>query len=294
MMHQEAEEVFKSYNEFAVCCYENFLKEKAKHIRGDKELEYEECELLEYVNEQLQKWTTMPVDSIEGITPIQYFQSLKGLDNLIEVFKIGSKICDDVLPDVFLDALKSYGQEAVDRLFGLAVNKDFILDMGENYAIPLMAIKVLSLWKEERAVPVLIDLLMELDESNELFLESIKQALVDIGERALMPVFNSINDAPHIGVRQEYLIMALSEAGKYHKSDFLYKCLKDSFLRMRNKVIGALCLAGYGDGRAVPALRGYILKNYTRMDRNSFGDILWAIKELGGEIQDLKQFMPAT
>ncbi|HHW31306.1 MAG TPA: HEAT repeat domain-containing protein [Clostridiaceae bacterium] len=293
-MHLEAEEVFNSYNEFAGYCYENYMKEIEKKTLNGKEFVYKEHELLAYVNEQLQSWVTMPIDSLGGITPLQFFQNIKGLDNFIEVFKIGSKICVDVLPDVFIDALKGYGQEAVERLFELAVNKDFISDMDENYAIPLMAIKILSLWKEERAVPVFIDLLMEIDEDNELFLESIKQALVDIGEKALMPIFNSINTAPQIGVRQEYLIMALSEVGRYHRSDFIYKCLKDSFRRMENKVMGALCLAGYGDGRAIPALRGYVLKNYTKLDRNSFLDFLWAIEELGGEIQDLKQFMPAT
>jgi hypothetical protein len=182
----------------------------------------------------------------------------------------------------------------MDMLFELVNDKNLITDKDENYTIPLMAIKVLGLWKEERAVPVFINMLMELDEDNELFLETIKQALVDIGEKALMPIFNSIKDAPQIGIRQEYLIMALSEAGKDNKSDFLYKCLKDSFRRMENKVIGALCLAGYGDGRAIPALRGYIIKNHATMDRNTFGDFLWAIKELGGEIQDLKQFIPVT
>lgn len=293
-MYLEAEEIFKNYNEFVSSCYNNYLEEKSKELQNPNGYEYIQNELLEYVNEQINRWSTIPIESIGSITPYQFFQDIKGLDDFIEIFKIGSKICDHNLPAVFLDALKGYGNEAVDRLFELALNRDYISDMDENYAIPLMAIKTLSLWKEEKAVPVLINLLMEIEENNELFLESIKQALVDIGEKALTTITNFINNSPQIGVRHEYLIMALSEAGKEHKSEALYRCLKDSFRRMENKTMGALCLAGYGDGRAIPALRGYVLKNYTKMDRNSFRDFLWAIEELGGEIDDLIHFIPTA
>jgi len=56
---------------------------------------------------------------------------------------------------------------------------------------------------------------------------------------------------------------------------------------MSNKVLGAACLAAYGDGRAIPALRGYIEKNRNTIDSVTFFEIKGAIEKLGGNADDL-------
>lgn len=295
-MSKKVETVFLNYNNVIGQCCEDFLKSKFKnHLNsqhGYKEFQYDENELNIYVNQTIQKWQYLPINDMDGITPARFFQELGDVDTLMEVFKVGSILCDDTLPPLFVDILRDYGQTVVDRLIELAVDKSLISDMEENYAISLMAIKVLGEWKEEKAVPEFISLLMEINEGRELFMEAIKESLVNIGSKSCMPLLSWINNADKIENKQEYLLMALSEVGKNNRSDVIYRCLKNSFLRMQNKVIGALCLGEYGDGRAVPVLRGYVEKNFSFIDRRTFGEILWVINSLGGEIQDLEHFIP--
>lgn len=291
-MYKKAEIVLTNFNLFTGKCYEDFLKSKVKIHSIDKDIEYDESELYSYLNKEIQKWTSIPIEEIEGLNPIEFFQSLGNLDDHIQIFKIGSKICDEDLPDLFLNKLREHGEAAVDRLIELATDRELMSDYDEKYAIPLMAIKTLGKWKDEKIAPILIDLLIKIDEDNELFKEEIKEALVNIGEGALTPILNSINSSVEITDAQEYLLMALSEIGQRRKSDFVYSCLKNTFLKMKNKVLGAICLAGYGDGRAIPVLRGYIQKDISNIDKDTFGEILWAIESLGGETKDLKQFVP--
>ena len=43
--------------------------------------------------------------------------------------------------------------------------------------------------------------------------------------------------------------------------DVVYACIKDTFIKMDDKIIGAICIGDLGDGRAIPFLRGYVEKN---------------------------------
>ena len=82
--------------------------------------------------------------------------------------------------------------------------------------------------------------------------------------------------------------MALAEIGHTHKSEPVYRCLKNAFQSMDNKLIGALCLKSYGDGRAVPSLRGYLEKNRGKVDQETFNEIISVIRSLGGSIDGLQ------
>jgi ABC-type multidrug transport system ATPase subunit len=225
-MRAKVEKIFLSYNNIIGQCCEDFLKGKFEsHLNsqhGHREFQYDENELNNCVNQTIQKWQYLPIEDMDGITPAQFFQELGDVDTLMEVFKVGSILCDDTLPPLFVDKLRDYGQAAIDRLIELAVDESLISDREENYAISLMAIKVLGNWKEEKAVPELIALLMEINEDNELFMEAIKESLVSIGNKACVPLLSWINNADNIESKQEYLLMALSEVGKNNRSDVLF------------------------------------------------------------------------
>ena len=85
----------------------------------------------------------------------------------------------------------------------------------------------------------------------------------------------------------EYVIIALTEVGRVKPSDSIFLCLRECFRKMERKVIGAICLGDYGDGRAIPALKGFIDRHSDHIDRQLFYEILSSIKRLGGNVSDI-------
>ncbi|HOJ11298.1 MAG TPA: hypothetical protein PK733_11995 [Clostridiales bacterium] len=129
----------------------------------------------------------------------------------------------------------------------------------------------------------------EKDEMVDLFGEVIRDALVSIGENAIRPLIDILTNTNEYGEPHEYLAMALADIGKDNRSDEIYRCLKKMFLKYDKdkKNITSDCLAVYGDGRAIPALRGYIEKNLDRIDEDIFYAVKIAIDKLGGNMDDI-------
>ena len=44
----------------------------------------------------------------------------------------------------------------------------------------------------------------------------------------------------------------------------------------------------YGDGRAIPMLKGYVNRNKHSIDRDLFYEIMSAVQNLGGDISDIE------
>lgn len=282
---KKAEIVYESFNMALQGSYDSFfLNNKSEEFL--KDLKYNPDELQQYVQKDLKKWENTPLRDLNGLTPAEYFNGVDDFEKAVEIFKTGAVMCDDGLPDIFLDKFKVFGDKAVDALLELASDKALIESGEEDYLIPLAAVKVLGSWKIGRAAGPLIDVLLHTG-NNELIMESVKDALTAIGPASIEPVLNMLERAEVMGEVHEYLLMALSQAGKSNKTDSIYKCLKNAFLKMENKVLGAICLGDYGDGRAIPALRGYLEKNRGKIDRAAFYEIKSVIQHLGGDAEDL-------
>ncbi|HHV99574.1 MAG TPA: hypothetical protein GXX36_08355 [Clostridiaceae bacterium] len=279
------EVLFTGYNQAVEQGYNNVFKGmNKKNALNGVGPEAEEIE--KSVRESVKKWEETPVEALDNLTPVQYINKISDFDYLIELFKEGSRICDDNMPAVFLDKLKEYNSEAVDAVMKLAADKE-LLENSKEADIPVMAVKVLGEWKIDWAVDQLIELLFETAGKNELFADSIKNALISIGKPSIEKIMQALNKLDVSGDVQEYLVTALAEAGKHNRSDDIYRCLKSTFMKMENKTIGAICLGNYGDGRAIPALRGYIQKNRNTLDPETYWEIKSAIYRLGGQIGDI-------
>ena len=57
---------------------------------------------------------------------------------------------------------------------------------------------------------------------------------------------------------------------------------------MTNKIYAVICLADYGDDRAVPMFKNYINRNQKTIDRELFYEMMSAIRNLGGDISDIQ------
>ena len=278
------ENLFREYNDIVKQTYLDYYLEvesKPFSVYDKNEDEFEK-----QLEKNVRKWEYKPSKSIGGGSPSEYFNSLDGLELLIDAFKNGSRICDRDLPHSFINKLYSYGERAVAELARLAADKSLI-DDEDNRIIPLMAIRVLGTWKDETHAGMLVNLLKDYAGKTDIVAEEIKNALVAIGKGCIEILVDEINAFPQIGESLVYMVMALAEIGADNRSDGIFQCLKNAFRKMERKAIGAICLGIYGDGRAIPLLRGYAQKNLNTIDRMTFYEIKSQVEKLGGNMDDI-------
>lgn len=283
---EKAESLFESYNMAIEGSYNKvFMDNKAEDLLKIKE----DC-FLESIDVELKKWADTPMEELEGISPDDYFKSISSFEQLIELFKLGSKLCDKDLPDSLLERLKSFGTSAVDELLKLALDPS-LLHSDEEMFISLMAIRIFGRWKVERVVDPLINLLLSLDFNNEIAIEEITEALIFIGNASISSIVDRLNGVEDVGPLDEHLLgclirIDLKELDKTGY-DTVYRCIKNAFLKMSNKAFGAICLGDFGDGRAIPALRGYVERNRDTIDYQTYSEIKGAVIRLGGNMDDI-------
>jgi hypothetical protein len=279
------EEIFDTYNRVVEKCHEDFFRTvDGKHYDDNPEVYIDR--LQSKTQECIKNWENTSFDELEGLTPVGLLNRIDDFEQIAGLFEYGARIGDNGLPDIFIEKLKSCGEAAANMLISLAADKSLMMS-DEDMGIPLAAIELLGKWKSEKTVIALLDILYGLDEDNELFMEAVRDTLADIGSAAVELLVQRLENAQMIGGHEEYLLMALANIGESIKSDRIYRCLKSIFSRMNNKVIGVICLGNYGDGRAVPALRGYLQKNADKVDSITFCELKSAVEKLGGSIDDI-------
>ena len=284
-MKRFSEIFFESYRSAVEAAYEACLKIACVEFQRENADTQNEIGL--FLEPEYKKWLYTVIEELSGKTPLEYMNSVDGLDNLMAMFTQGAVICDDALPEIYLEKLKACGEDAVDALIGLTSRSD-IRENDDAFLPPVMAVKVLGKWKVQRAVEPLIKSLDSEGELADLMFETVKDALVEIGSQALDSIAEALESGKYSQTAGEYLLMAFAEIGKNHRSDKVYAQIKKAFLGMPEKLIAASCLGDYGDGRAIPVLRGYVEKNGQSLNRETFFEILSAIQKLGGNVDDIK------
>jgi hypothetical protein len=281
-MLNKAVVLFESYNRAIEGAYEDFFKfNKNEEISKLKEEKAQE-----FVKVGIERWNSEPVNELDNQTPLQCIEKIQNADDALEFFKIGSKLCDKDLPQIFDVKLKSFGEEINNMLVDTISNRAN-LENDEDVFVLIMAVRLLGEWKIVEAIVPLLDLIRELDESKEIVVEEIVNALINIGNPSVQKLIDILDKKNSIGYIDEYLICTLGKIGKDNKSDAIFKCLKNLFFKMEDKILGAMCLGDYNDGRAITALRGFIEKNKRNIDKETYNEVKAAIKRLGGSIDDL-------
>ncbi|MCX7921063.1 MAG: hypothetical protein N3B21_03435 [Clostridia bacterium] len=280
---RNADILFESYNMVVEESYNKIFESCSKE---EDILKIKDESIVEHLKKDIDIWEDVPISDLNGMSPRAFIESIEGYEAVVELFLLGAKLTDRDLPEIFLEKLRSYGDKAIEKLVEFATDNSMISNEDTVY-IPVMAVRILGKWKVENSVGKLIKTLYNCEEDSELIMEEIVDAFVSIGEASIEPILHKVENAGNIGYVEEYLLNALSILGKKYKSDKLFKCLKSAFLGMDNKVLGAVYLGEYGDGKAIPALRGYIEKNIRHIDYETFAEIKATIQKLGGDISDL-------
>jgi len=283
---ERSELLFESYNMAVEESYNKiFMSNKSHEL-----LNIEDESIRQQLQKDLEKWAQTPNSSIGGISPREYFDSVTELEQLIELFKMAAVLCDNDIPDPLLDKLHTYNDDAVNSLLNLASDDKYLYDDDEQI-ISLMAIRTIGKWKALSALEALIKLMFEVSEDNEIIIEEILNSLIEIGQSAASRIMEILNESSNIGNLEEYLLDTLVKIGVKVKErslyDLIYRTIKNTFIKMENKLFGAICLGNFGDGRAIPVLCGYIEKNRNTIDYETFLEIESSIYRLGGNIDDI-------
>jgi hypothetical protein len=239
-----------------------------------------------YIQKSFEQWADSPLLCFGGLTPRQIIGNISILNEAIEYFKIGSIICEKDLPEILLSKMKSFGEEAENELIRFASDTKLIND-DEKVYISVIAIRTIGQWKLEKAAPTLIQTMDYCSVVNEIVIEEAADALISIGSGIVNLLIDRLETHKEINYIDEYLLTTLVKICKVNKSDRVLNCLKGTFNKMEDKLLGAMCLGDYGDWRAIPALRGFLNKHGTGVSKETYLEIKAAIKRLGGDISDI-------
>ena len=280
--------------------YNAFLQERYVSYITSIGAYQDEQSLLDQARESMvSEWEQAPLEGLGNQTPAEFIGQMKDLETLVELFVFMSANTFDSTPACLISQIASYGEEGAQKL----------LDMIDLQAVAAYDSNSEQLSEEEQAkvevslsaiqafatpgfggaelAEKLLAFLVACDTSNELFLEQTSHTLAKRISQTEEKVLAHLNGVEEIGLREEYLLSAISSIGDADKTDAIYKCLRASFLRMSNHMMGAVFLGDYGDARAIPLLRRFAQQHMGQMPNDDYYAILAVIEKLGGIIDDL-------
>lgn len=297
---KQAVYLFEEYNRVLGEVYDQLLES----VTDERALQMPEFQRQLQINvlNSIQPWFSQELDGLEDNTPEGFFDSLLALEDTLEVFSIAAQRIDGDMPDLLLLRLGAFGQQAAESLLDLALSQDWQipskdsfneeaeLALREQLAIPLAALRVLGQWQYEPAIKPFLDRFCSIEVPDELLADSMKTFCVDFGATIVPELLARIDLAMTSDLTGpfEYLIIYLTEIGIQEPSEEIFRCLKEAFRKMEHKVIGAICLGDYGDGRAIPLLKSYLERHIHEIDRQFFYETLSAIHRLGGDTKDIQ------
>lgn len=245
----------------------------------------------------MQSWFSKSIDGLEDGTPEGFFDSLLSLDDTMEVFLLAATMVDGDLPDPLMMRLGAFGEPATAKLLELALSGSWEKEEGQedndfrDSILPNMAaLRILGLWNIEAAIDPALDRFKAIPTPDEFIAEAMRDFLTAFGTPVVPRLIARLDVACGSGVvgPDEYLLIALTQIGSDNQTEEIYQCMRRVFRAMEHKVIASVCLGDYGDGRAVPLLKGYLDRHIHEVDRQFFYETLSAIKKLGGDIRDIQ------
>lgn len=280
--------------------YNAFLEERyVSYITSVGAYQDEQTLLDEARATMVTEWENVPLEGLDNQTPAAFIHAISDLDTLLELFVFISANTFDSTPNCLIAKLASYGdtaaQKLVDRMELEAAaqydvnTQELSEEERQSIEVTLSAIQAFATpgFGSQAVTEKLLAFLAECNTANELFLEQTSHTLAKRISQTQDAVIAYISGVEEIGIREEYLLSALSSIAEEDKNDAIYKCLKASFLRMSNHMMGAVFLGDYGEAKAIPVLRRFAQQNAGKIPNDDYYAILAVIEKLGGIIDDL-------
>ena len=245
----------------------------------------------------LQPWFATELEGLEAGTPEAFFDSLLTIEDVMDIFAIAADLIDGDMPDQLMLRVGAFGEASSDMLVKMALTHNWSAGEGEDddifrskLAVDLAALRVLGQWTYEPAIEPVLNRFCELSDPDEYVADAVKSFVVPFADTIISELSARIEGACASGLKGpfEYLVIYLTEIGRAEPDEEIFQSLKRAFRSMEHKVIAAICLGDYGDGRAVPLLKSYLDRHIREIDRQFFYETISSIKRLGGDVSDIQ------
>ncbi len=295
-IRKEARRFLDAYNEAFAGAFDRELG------RLGTEDETRDPEVLEAIRHSVMNtmsaWFSKPADALDGEMPDALLDRIRTLDDWMEFFALAAARLDGDFPDPLKIRLAAFGPRSMDRLLTLALAPSWEEEPGQDdredepLVAAATALRLLGEWRMGAALDLVLDRFLEQETPDDRMTDALRAYLKDLGHPARDRLLDRLEDWMSAGrdmtPAAEYLLILLTELCAQARSERAYQCLKTAFRRMEHKVIGAICLGDYGDGRAIPALKGYLERAGDQVPRDVFYETVSAIRRLGGDVSDIR------
>lgn len=298
--NQKYIKMINAYNEEYARLYNQLLDKQ----KSDSESNHDASATENEVINSIQEWFNKPFsEEYLGITPDFIIDSIENINDAIELGSYAAILCNNDIPDQIKIKLGSFGSKGVQRIEESILKFDWEYSIDDtdhlNDSLVISSyLKLLGEWQYYEGKERLIEKFTHAENPNEIISEAMRTYLCLCGDVTISAIITCLRGdlakKAGLSVASEYLLIALADIGKNKPSDEVFSCLRDCFRKMKNRVIGAICIGDYGEGRGVQVLKGWLDQHPEENDRQLVSEILSSIKRLGGDISDVQHRLKLT
>jgi hypothetical protein len=305
MIEQKVIDVLKRYDEIAGLILEQKVDEFADKM-DEKPPEEDDATYEQYLHriamqeteEQSILMEAEPQESLGGMSMNEYFATLS-FEELTEILEFCATELDRGVPASVVNALVSIDDAAMVEGYARTMvresawreeemddeNKLFEMEFQKVKA----SLKILSGRRDATLLDDVLDRFMSYERTHSFVADSIAEYIESFPDEAPAKLIERLKEHQDDGMEGpcEDLVVMLTNIGKEKKTEEIYDALRMSFRSMTNKIYAVICFADYGDDRAVPMLKNYINRHQTDISRELFYEMMSAIQNLGGNIEDI-------
>ncbi len=305
MLTEEVKKALKNYDEILGIVLDQKIDEYSDRLDEappeDDDITYEtylQKEAMREADEQGRLMEDEPNDLLGGKSMNEYFRSLS-FDELKEILEYCATELDRGVPDSVTGAFASLDDRDGVREYARSVVNDAawtdeeLKDEDKLFETEFQKVracfKVLSGTGDGSLVEEVLDRFMSYPATRDFVADSIAEYIESFPDTAVPLIISRLDEKKDDGLTGpcEDLVIILTNIGKKEPSEEIYNALRSAFRYMENKIYAVICLADYGDRRAVPMLKSYINRHQTTITRNLFYEMMSAIQNLGGDISDI-------
>ncbi|MCQ2466956.1 MAG: hypothetical protein MJ166_05510 [Clostridia bacterium] len=310
-MEDNIKKVLAKYDELAQLVLDqkmDELEDKMQEIPEDSdELSYEaylQSLVMEETNAQTALMEDQEDELLDGMSMRDYFVGLS-VDELLEIMEYCAVTLDRGMPASLIDALIEKAEISDDTYYKLinfskstienaAWIEDELKDEDAIFEIEFTKVKscldLLTRLHDGSLVVACIDRFLSYPQTRDFVADSIADYVQAFSAISVPYIIEQLKKNEESGLEGPFedLVIILSRIGTAEPSEDIYLALKHAFRYMKNKVYAVICIADYGDGRAIPMLKGYVNRNKDTIERDLFYEIMSAVQNLGGDISDIE------
>jgi len=310
-MDDAIKKVLAKYDELSKLILDQKMDEMADKMMDvpadSDEMSYEsylQSQVMEETESQMALMEDQEDDLLDGMSMREYFLGLS-VDELLEIQRYCAVNLDGKEPksltealvgkaesdDMVYEKLRNYAAETIGDAAWIEEelkdeNKIFEMEFTKVKACLELLIEL----RDGSLIAAILDRFLSYPETRDFVADSIAgyvEAFPEVSVPFIIDKLDSNSDSGLTGPFED-LVIILSRIGKNQPSEDIYMALKHAFRYMKNKIYAVICLMEYGDGRAIPMLKGYVNRNKDTIERDLFYEIMSAVRNLGGDISDIE------